>query len=396
MKLLHAADIHLGLTRFGHSTAAGGNSRIDDFAATLDLIVATAISERVAAVLFAGDTNNSRREGPQERDVLARAVRRLLDASIRVVFLPGNHDGMSTIGDITSHALRYLDSLNLPGVYVLLKPGLHVIPTLTGAKDGPLHVVAIPYPHKRAFNAILPGREQDARILEAGARMDQMIEQFAPKPDHTIPAILLGHFTTVAAKLGSEQSMKSTWDVSIDPRVFEPYDYVALGHIHRQQQVAPNAWYAGSPEFIDFGEEDQAKGFLLVDVKAGRLPVVTPIGSSPRHLHTIHFSGDDVDAIAEVTPGSVSPGDIIKLKFDTPTRPRADTMARLRASALRMGASAVVPDWKPPKNTISRARVQMTDDMDRSAWLAAWLEASGITNEAAMAAGRELIARIAA
>ncbi|TFG28684.1 hypothetical protein EU528_10895 [Candidatus Thorarchaeota archaeon] len=54
------------------------------------------------------------------------------------------------------------------------------------------------------------------------------------------------------------------------------YDYIALGHDHRQIKHTPNAWYAGSPERWRFDETTYKKGFLVVDVEAGADPVITP------------------------------------------------------------------------------------------------------------------------
>lgn len=54
------------------------------------------------------------------------------------------------------------------------------------------------------------------------------------------------------------------------------YDYIALGHDHRQAKHSKNAWYAGSPERWRFDETKYDKGFLVVDIDAGKDPVITP------------------------------------------------------------------------------------------------------------------------
>jgi hypothetical protein len=265
VRLLHTADLHLGLTRYGHPTASGGNSRIDDFALTLDHIADVAIEQKVAAVVVAGDLFNTRREGPQERNAFARFARRLQAAGIALIIVPGNHDGMSTVGDATTHALLWIGSLELDGVHLLVRPGAHVVPT----RDGPLVVFAVPYPHKRASprSSRTTGRRSDPGSRQAARRDHPQLRRARGRvhgagversADH--PRRPLHHRR---AALGSEQSMKMSWDVSISPDTFGPFDGVLLGHIHRQQQVAPNAWYAGAPEYIDFGEQEHRKGFLL-------------------------------------------------------------------------------------------------------------------------------------
>jgi len=54
------------------------------------------------------------------------------------------------------------------------------------------------------------------------------------------------------------------------------YDYIALGHDHRQAKHTSNAWYAGSPERWRFDETSYKKGFLIVDIEAGKDPNITP------------------------------------------------------------------------------------------------------------------------
>ena len=384
MKLLHAADLHIGLTRYGRPTSSGGNTRLDDFAATLDRLVESAIAHEVAAVIIAGDALHTRWASPAALDILARAATRLRKADILFVVLPGNHDGMSTLGDASSHALLWLDSLAIPGVYVLIRPGAHIL----YPKAGQLVVVAVPYPHKRTFDSRWADMSSDQRIIEAGRVVDDLIRAFAAERRPDAPLVLAGHFTTVAAKLGSEQTMKMTWDVSIDPAVFEPYDYVALGHIHRAQQVAPNAWYAGSPEYIDFGEEGQPKGWNIVEVEPGAPPVVERVVNPARELFT--FMLDDETAEDVAMDGAFAPGAIVKLRYITTARPKADRVAALRQRALGAGASWVVHDWKPPQ-VASRARVVVAPETSRADLLRAWLDATGQPIEPALTAGRRLI-----
>jgi DNA repair protein SbcD/Mre11 len=381
MRLLHTADLHLGLQRHGHLTPSGLNSRIEDFTDTLRRIGDEAISRGVALVVLAGDTFNSRREGPQERNALATLVRRLTDAGIGTIILPGNHDGMSTIGDASTHSLLWLQSLGIEGCHVLTAPGKHRIET----RDGPVDVIAVPYPHKRLFETMLPDMEPDARLLEAGKRMDRIVRELKGMPTLDVPMILVGHFTTMAAKVGSETTMRPEWDVSVHPTAFNGYDYVALGHIHRQQQVAPNAWYAGSPEYIDFGEEGQNKGFLIVHVEAGRQPLVEPIPSGARAMVTLHVAEDGYDTMDSID------GAIVRLWFDFTSRPPAQYIARVRAAALRAGAYDVVPHWEAPKQQ-ARTRVTLDPEADRVDIVRAWLESKGHPVEPTLAAARELIA----
>ncbi|MBA7578592.1 hypothetical protein ES708_20457 [subsurface metagenome] len=81
------------------------------------------------------------------------------------------------------------------------------------------------------------------------------------------------------------------------------YDYIALGHDHRQVKHSSNAWYAGSPERWSFREYSDKKGFLLIDIEAGEDPDITPYYlefKRPVLNETITISEDDtVESVVE-------------------------------------------------------------------------------------------------
>jgi exonuclease SbcD len=88
--------------------------------------------------------------------------------------------------------------------------------------------------------------------------------------------VLLGHFSVSEAKLGSERTVMLGRDVVVLKSVLaDPvWDYVALGHIHRHQELNrdqdPPIVYCGSLERIDFGEEKEPKGFIVAEVQRGQ------------------------------------------------------------------------------------------------------------------------------
>jgi exonuclease SbcD len=94
------------------------------------------------------------------------------------------------------------------------------------------------------------------------------------RPD--IPAVLTAHFSVSEAKQGSEQSVMIGRDVVVLKSVLanSAWDYVALGHIHKHQELNrgqhPPIVYAGSLERIDFGEEGERKGFVMAQVSRGQ------------------------------------------------------------------------------------------------------------------------------
>jgi exonuclease SbcD len=103
-----------------------------------------------------------------------------------------------------------------------------------------------------------------------------ILRQFATQIDPTLPAILTVHGSVANAVLSSEQSIMMVGHDPIIPlsALTDPaWDYVALGHIHRHQDLHkgahPPVVYSGSVERIDFGEEREDKGFVWAQVDKG-------------------------------------------------------------------------------------------------------------------------------
>jgi len=285
--LLHGADFHLGITRYGHPTARGTNSRLDDFAATLARFVDVGIDRKVDLLVLAGDTFDTRHERPEERQVLASALVRARAAGIPVVIVEGNHDGRRVVGDAESSSLRWLQTLtgSDEGLVVITKPGLVPVWAVRGK---PIRIVGLPYPHKRSLDLVLADYAPGDRVVEAGRRLDYAIRSMAEEAHvDGIPTLFVGHLTVGGATTGTERVMRFEDDVAIGSDALDGFDYAALGHLHKQQRVSDKAAYAGAPEYIDFGEEGDPKGFLLVTMEAGEKPEVHGVASGVRVAKTV-------------------------------------------------------------------------------------------------------------
>jgi exonuclease SbcD len=138
-------------------------------------------------------------------------------------------------------------------------------------------VATVPYPLRQR---LLSHEEyRDTTIAELDALVQELVTEnvhaLAAQVDSALPAILTGHFSVSEAKLGSERTVMLGRDVVVlKSALADPaWDYVALGHIHRHQELNggqhPPIVYAGSLERIDFGEENEPKGFVVADVSRG-------------------------------------------------------------------------------------------------------------------------------
>lgn len=392
MRLLHGGDFHLGLTR--HSSP-GTTSRADDLAATLMRFADAAIKFKAQIAILAGDTFHSRRPPPRDLHSLTQALRRLREGGVTTLITSGNHDGPDTVGDPRTNALAWMTELDIHGVHALTAPysGLFQY----GIADH-IGLVSLPYPHKRSFDALMPDLDPDARTEEISRRLEAAIEALYDKVagdvGSTTPILFIGHLTTVGAVLGTEVSMRFGWDVAIRASVLDRFDYAALGHIHRQQQASRSAWYAGSPEYMDFGEEGQQKGFLLVDVERGRDPVVKVIDSEARPMKTldVYPENDGWRGLPENYEGHMLRVRVHLTEGGEGTQSDVVRLVRL----LRDGGAAHVQSEVITPERDRVVRVPVDPNVEAAEALKRWLVANGHPLEPHLAVGIELINRVGA
>jgi exonuclease SbcD len=315
MRILHFADLHLGVETYGRvDPATGLSTRLLDFLRALDELVDYAVGERVDLVLFCGDAYKSRDPSQTHQREFARRVRRLVDAGIPVFLLVGNHDLPAAVSRATSleifGTLLSREDGETGSVYVAGKPGTHVVTTVAG----PVQIVALPWLTPGRFLALegMAGLTID-QVLE---RMEEVVGRFVQEQgealDRGLPSILAAHaaLTGSLVREGSEKWMtvgrypellKST----LHPQLF---DYVALGHMHKHQTLdgATPLVYPGSLARVDFGEEKGEKGFYVVELdprrpRGKRLagePEFRPVWTRP--FVTVNVSPKQEDPTPEV------------------------------------------------------------------------------------------------
>ena len=123
IKLLHFADAHIDVAMHGKQDPATGLPiRVLDFLKALDTIVDTAINEKVDLAIFAGDAYKDRTPSPTYQREWGKRIIRLSGAGIPTLLLVGNHDISPAIG--RANTLQEFDTLQVPNVRVLSKPGL--------------------------------------------------------------------------------------------------------------------------------------------------------------------------------------------------------------------------------------------------------------------------------
>ncbi len=275
IRLLHFADIHVGMENFGKfDPETGFSSRVRDFLRRMDEMIAYAAEHEVDLTIFAGDAFKTRQPNPTYQREFAHRVRELSRLA-PLVMLVGNHDMPPT--QLKASSIEIYDTLAVPNVIVADDYRLHIVET----RRGPVAVGAAPYPIRSRIltderTAGLTIADIDVLLQKELTRiLDTLAEEAG---EHDMPRVLTGHFTVSGAVTGSERGIMLGRDVQVLPSsVADPrWSYVALGHIHKHQNLTakrsaglPPVVYSGSMERIDFGEESDPKGFCWVELADG-------------------------------------------------------------------------------------------------------------------------------
>lgn len=271
LRFLHFADLHLGVETYGRLDPQSGiNTRVQDFISCLTFVVDLAIGEQVDLVLFAGDAYKTCDPDPTYQSEFAQQLRRLRQAGIPTVLVVGNHDTPAAFGRATS--LDIFSVLELDNTYVIRRPQLLQVQT----RSGPLQLAGLPWPTRHSLRTLDQYKElsQEALNQQIQGICAAQISEFARTLDPALPAVFTAHLAAAEATYsGSERTAVIGQDpVLLTSTLANPaFDYVALGHIHKHQdlhpQVPPSVVYAGSIERLNFGEERDPKGCCLVQIE---------------------------------------------------------------------------------------------------------------------------------
>lgn len=278
MKFLHLADLHLG-------KRVNGFSMLEDQAHILRQILAILDDERPDGVLIAGDVYDKSVPSVEAVGLLDGFLTELRARGVPVLLISGNHDSPERL----AFGGRVMDSC-----------GIHISPVYDGAlapvtlhdEFGPVHVWLLPFVKPAHVRRWFPDADIESytdAVAEAVAHMDI---------DTAARNVLVTHqFVTGGARSGSEELSVGGTD-NVDSRVFAPFDYVVLGHLHGAQHIGRETIrYAGSPLKYSFSEARQHKSVTVVTLgEKGDVQVRTAALTPLRELREIRGSYDELTA----------------------------------------------------------------------------------------------------
>lgn len=250
MKLIHTSDWHFGMS-------LGTGSYAEDQRYFLEQLYDLIRQEQVEALLLAGDIFDSSVVSAEAIGLYNEAMTRLcLELKIPVIAIAGNHDSAARLSSCR-------ELLKGAGLHITGKIEKDPRPVLL--EDGAVAVYSIPFFTRDEVTALLPEKKSEIRNTESAmlAYCDHIREQM----DKDRKNIVLSHSLIVGSELSeSDRSARVGFATAVSKDVFEGFDYVALGHIHKPQAIENHIRYSGAPLKYSFGaEETQEKGVVLID-----------------------------------------------------------------------------------------------------------------------------------
>jgi len=360
------------------------NTRVQDFTKCLTYAFRAAIDREVDFVVFSGDAYRSCDPSATHQRELARCVQELSQAGIPMVIVVGNHDAPVAFGKANS--VDIFRTLGTQGVHVADSDCIVDLET----RSGPVQVACLPWLHRSHLLATedckdLTEQEITQRLQQLGARL---VDGLAARIDTGKPAVLAAHVAVADAVLsGSEQTAIIGRDpVFLTSTLAQPaFDYVALGHIHRHQdmnpQASPPVVYSGSIDRIDFGEEEEAKGCCIVsiDQESQGEPKSTTYEFLPtpaRPFKTIRVDPSDSTDVTQAILDELSNHNlrdhIVRIIYRTESGPAHLDLPKIRqATGDAALVAGIFPDTERPQKL---RRSTVTHDMSLSKALEAYID----------------------
>jgi DNA repair protein SbcD/Mre11 len=338
VKILHTSDWHVG-------KVLKGQDRHDEHDAVLRSLIQAARDEDVDLVLIAGDLFETSAPTPRAQGLVMQALLALREDGRQVVAIAGNHDNANLLDSVYRPALREL-GLHILGVPKTPEAGGTL--RLTTRQGEQATIAAMPFLSQRyaVRAAELLLHESAQHALDYARRVAAILRSLTAAFTPDSVNIVIGHLTLLGGRRGGgERDVQTTFEYEVPASVFPTTaHYAALGHLHRQQEIpAPcPAYYSGSPLAIDFGEEANEPGALIVTAapairaSARRIPV-----TGARRLRTLRGSLDQVidegerggDAYLRVIlaePARAGLGDLVREKLPNVLEVQLDETHRAR------------------------------------------------------------------
>lgn len=284
MRFIHTSDWHLGKTLEGHSRIEEQEKFCEDFIKLVE-------EKNIDLVIIAGDIYDTYNPPAQAERLFYKTVSQLADNGRRCVFIiSGNHDNPERL----SAAIPLAHD---QGIIILGKPNSSTNNRkyekfeITEAKEGctklnisgeQVVIISLPYPSEKRLNEVIKDNEsEENRQISYSKKVGEIFSELEQNFGEDTVNIAVSHIFVVGGDSSdSERPIQLGGSLLVDKRDLpEKADYIALGHLHKPQKASEyyNAYYSGSPLQYSKDERAYAKGANIVDVKAGKEPIIEKV-----------------------------------------------------------------------------------------------------------------------
>lgn len=344
LKILHTSDWHAGKVLFQRER----NSELD-FA--LEQMLELIEAEAIDLVLVAGDLYDSFHPPTRAIESLNRFFLQLFKREVPALIISGNHDSTQLW-----KSMRSLLSLASIHVYDRISLEQANLPLKLGGEL--LTVTALPYPSEKQLvgigGQVRDLAEQRKSYAEQVGLLLEILSDDLPREGHHL---LCAHLMMSGAEpTHSERALSIADTFAVQPQALpEIYDYVALGHIHKRQQVKGSpvpTWYCGTPYQIDFGEAEMEKGVQIIELEAGKAPQIRFHELQLKHpLKNLSCHEDELESIFDTWQDRP---ELLKLRVQltAPRKGLADEIRKalgpqlLRVELLTPGKKSLQPRYR--------------------------------------------------
>jgi exonuclease SbcD len=352
MRLLHTSDWHLGRSLHRADLRAAQS-------AFLDHLVDVARAEKVDAILVAGDVYDRAVPPVDAVELCEDALLRLHGTGACIVLISGNHDSARRLGFGSG-------LLEKAGVHLRTRPAALARPVVLEDAHGPAAVYGVPYLEPDAVRGELPPGQDEIPRGHAGVlghavgciRADAEVRGIRRR-------VVMAHgWVSGGAASESERDITVGGVGQVPADLFAGFGYVALGHLHGQQTLAPHLRYSGSPLPYSFSEAAHRKGSWLVDLDAAGTACVEQV-PAPVYRRLSALRGRLADLLGSAAYDRYE-DDFVSVTLTDPSRPEG-AMDALRARFPHILVLAFEPEGVVPDQRGYRARTAGRDDLSIAA-----------------------------
>lgn len=245
MKFFHLSDLHLG-------KRVNEFSMLEDQRDILQKIVVLAKEHKPDAVLIAGDVYDKSMPVVEAVQLLDRFLVWLNELGIAVFIIPGNHDNAERVAF---------------GAELLKNSNVHIAPPYNGKmkpatltdEHGDINIWMLPYLRP----SIVRKHFTDKDIVNYSDALASALG--AAKIDTSVRNVLIAHQFITGATTSESEEISVGGSENVDGSLFDGFDYVALGHLHRPQKIGRETMrYSGTPLKYSFSEVDHAKSITAI------------------------------------------------------------------------------------------------------------------------------------